>query len=76
MPEAREAPRHQLDHGDLEERADGRGGALDVAGQTAVDAGAKVRSITHRLGCTTKPVSVRLMISTGRGAAAATRGPW
>ena len=55
---------------------DCRGGALDVAGEAAVDADqAKVRSITPRFGCTTKPVSVRLMISTGRGATAATRGP-
>jgi hypothetical protein len=41
-----------------------------------MQAQAKVRSITQRFGWTTKPVSVRLMISTGRGAAAATRGPW
>ena len=33
----------------------------------------KVRSITQRFGCTTKPASERLMISTGRGAASATR---
>src|SRR5687768_15756910 len=30
---------HELDHGDLEECSDGLGGALDVAGETAVDAG-------------------------------------
>ena len=41
-----------------------------------MQAQAKVRSMTQRFGWTTKPVSVRLMISTGRGAAAATRGPW
>ena len=40
-----------------------------------MQAQAKVRSMTQRLGWTTKPASVRLMISTGRGAAAATRGP-
>jgi hypothetical protein len=32
-----------------------------------------VRSMTKRLGRTTKPESVRLMISTARGAVAATR---
>lgn len=37
---------------------------------------AKVRSTTRRFGWTTKPASVRLMISTGRGSAWATRGPW
>ena len=41
-----------------------------------MQAQAKVRSMTQRVGCTTNPVLVRLMISTGRGAAAATRGPW
>ena len=40
-----------------------------------MEAQAKVRSMTQRLGWTTKPASVRLMISTGRGAADATRGP-
>jgi hypothetical protein len=38
------------------------------------EAQAKVRSTTQRFGWTTKPASVRLMISTGRGAAVATRG--
>ena len=41
-----------------------------------MQAQAKVRSITQRLGCTANPASARLMISTGRGAGAATRGPW
>ena len=42
-----------------------------------MQAQAKVRSMTQRLGWTMKlGASVRLMISTGRGAAAATRGPW
>lgn len=58
-------------------------GAMAVFGDTAkaepfpaidVQAQAKVRSMAQRLGCTTNPVSARLMISTGRGAAAATRG--
>ena len=35
----------------------------------------KIRSTMHRLAWTTKPGSDRLTISTGRGAAAATRGP-
>ena len=68
---------HELDHCDLEEGAGGGGGAFEVASEAPVDeAQAKVRSTTQRLGWTTKPASVRLMISTGRGAAAATRGPW
>ena len=44
------------------------GGALDVAGEAAVDAGPGEGALdAQRLGSTTKPVSVRLMISTGRG---------
>ena len=39
VPEARDAARRQLDHGDLEEGFDGLGGAHDVSGEAAVGAG-------------------------------------
>jgi transposase len=39
VPVACDPAGHELDHGDLEEGLDGGGGALDVSGEAAVDAG-------------------------------------
>ena len=77
VPVACDPAGHELDHGDLEEGSDGLGSALDVAGQGAVDAGPCEGALDDpSLGLDDETGVVRLMISTGRGAAAATRGPW
>ena len=75
VPVAGDASCHELDHGDLEEGFDGLGGALDVAGEASVDAGPGEGALDDPALGLDDETGIGAL-DAGRGAAAATRGPW